>query len=336
MVVTITMTDYYRCIQRNELAAEGLSEMLLTDAKLRYLVEAATLGSMRAASDKLDVAVSSISRQISQLEADIGLPLIERGRRAIKLTEAGELALRYYRESVAQREALESSLHALRGLRSGRVELAVGEGFVSALSTLLQTFLARHAGVELAVRMASTLEVIRQVDEDEAHIGLVFHVPPAPKINVRFSLAQPIKLIVHPRHPLAKETSVSLRQLGAHKLCLPDPSFRIRQIIAMAEAREGVSLNSDITTNSLHLLREMVRSGNYATLMPEIGAIVELSRQQLVSVPTTSIGLQDTSINLISRLGRTLPTAPAAFLPMLEGGMRAWFRKGKIGPLPEE
>ena len=64
--------------------------MALTDAKLRYLAETASLGSMRAASEKLDVAVSSISRQIAQLEADIGLPLIERGRRSIKLTEAGE------------------------------------------------------------------------------------------------------------------------------------------------------------------------------------------------------------------------------------------------------
>jgi len=266
----------------------------------------------------------------------MGLPLIERGRRSIKLTEAGELAMRYYRESVAQREALESSFHALRGLRTGNVQLAVGEGFVAALAVLMRDFLARHTGVELTVNMASTLEVIRQVDEDEAHMGLVFHVPPAPKINVRFSLAQPIKLIVHPRHPLAKESLVSLRQLNSHQLCLPAPSFRIRQIIGMAETQERVSLNSHVTTNSLHLLKEMVKSGQYATLMPEIGAIVELSRRQLVSVPVSSVSLQDTSINLISRLGRTLPTAPAAFLPVLEGGMRAWFRKGKIGPLPED
>lgn len=310
--------------------------MLLTDAKLRYLVEAAMLGSMRAAGDKLDVAVSSISRQISQLEADVGLPLIERGRRSIKLTEAGELAVRYYRESTAQRQALESSFHALRGLRAGNVQLAVGEGFVTALPMLMRDFIARHVGVELTVNMASTLEVIRQVDEDEAHIGLVFHVPPGPKINVRFSLPQPIKLIAHPHHPLANESSVTLRQLNSHQLCLPDPSFRIRQIIGMAETQERVSLNSHVTTNSLHLLREMVKSGLYATLMPEIGAIVELSRRQLVSVPISSAGLQDTSINLISRLGRTLPAAPAALLPVLEGGMRAWFRTGKIGPLAEE
>jgi len=317
------MTVYDRCLQSN---AEPVPRMSLTDAKLRYLVEAATLGSMRAAGEKLDVAVSSISRQIAQLESDVGMPLIERGRRSIKLTEAGELALHYYRESVAHREALVSSLHALRGLRAGNIQLAIGEGFVSALPALLQSFLAAHEGVQISVKMAATLEVIRQVTEDEAHIGLVFQVPADPKISVRSSLPQPIKLIVHPRHPLAQSPSVSLRQLEGHRLCLPEPSFRIRQMISAAEAQERVSLNSHFTSNSLHMLKEMAKSGDYATLLPEIAVVVELRARELVSVPLASRGLQDTSINLISRLGRMLPTAPAALLPLLEGGMRAWFR----------
>ncbi|MBW8077744.1 MAG: LysR family transcriptional regulator, partial [Gallionella sp.] len=70
-----------------------MSNSILSDAKLRYLAEAAALGSMHAASEKLDVAVSSISRQIAQLESELGLPLIERGRRALKLTQAGEMAV---------------------------------------------------------------------------------------------------------------------------------------------------------------------------------------------------------------------------------------------------
>jgi DNA-binding transcriptional LysR family regulator len=284
---------------------------------------------MRAASEKLDVAVSSISRQIAQLEADIGLPLIERGRRSIKLTEAGELALRFYHESVAQREALGSSFNALRGLRAGQVHLAIGEGFVRALSTLLHSFLARHVGVVMSINMASTGEVIRQVRDDEAHIGLVFHAPADPKISVRAAVAQPIRLIVHPKHPLAGAASVTLQQLSAHRLCLPEASFRIRQIIGMAEAHERVSLQADVTTNSLHLLRDMAKTGGYATLLPEIAAIVELNRRELVSVPIANAGMQLTSLNLICRLGRTLPTAPAAFLPVMEGGMRAWFKKEK-------
>lgn len=306
-----------------------MSYSMLTDAKLRYLAEAAALGSMRAAGEKLDVAVSSISRQIAHLEAAVGVPLIERGRRTVKLTEAGELAIRYYRESIAQREALVSSMQALRGLRTGQIQLAVGEGFLNALTPLLQSFMTRYPGVLLSVNMAGSLDVIRQVCDDEAHIGLVFHSPADPRINVRASLVQPIRLIVHPKHPLAGASSVTLRQVAEHKLCLPEPSFRIRQMIGLAEASEQISLAPHVNTNSLHLLRELVKTGNFATFLPESAAIIEISQRELISVPVACRALQDTTLSLICRLGRTLPSAPAAFLPMLEGSMRAWFKKAR-------
>jgi DNA-binding transcriptional LysR family regulator len=297
-------------------------ELLITDAKLRYLVEAAALGSMRAASDKLNVAVSSVSRQIANLESELGLLLIERGRRSIKLTEAGELALRYYRESLAHREALDSSFQALRGLRAGSIQLAIGEGFVAAVSLLLQQFLNDNSGVLLSVTTASTLDVIRHVVDDEAHIGLVFHAPADPKLSVRCSIPQPINLIVHPGHRLAKFPSVTLKQLADHRLCMTESGFRIRQIISMAETQEGVWVTSRIVTNSLQLLREMVKSGDYVTLMPDIAAFSELGNRELVSIPVESSALQTTSVNLVTRLGRALPVAPAALLPLLERAMR--------------
>jgi DNA-binding transcriptional LysR family regulator len=299
---------------------------VITDAKLRYLVEAAALGSMRAAGDKLEVAVSSISRQIANLEQELGLLLIERGRRSIKLTEAGELALQYYRESIAHREALDSSFQALRGLRGGKIQLAIGEGFVSALSSLLQKFVTKNAGVLLSVSTASTLDVIRNVVDDEAHIGLVFHAPADPRLSVRCSIPQPIKLIVHPENLLAKATSVTLKQLSDQRLCMPESGFRIRHIVNMAEAQERVSLSPRISTNSLHLLREMVKSGEYVTLLPEIAAISEIKSRELVSIPVDSSALQSTSVNVVCRLGRALPMAPAALLPLLESALRNLLR----------
>lgn len=304
-----------------------MSNPILTDAKLRYLAEAAALGSMHAAGEKLDVAVSSISRQIAQLEAQVGLPLIERGRRSIKLTEAGEMAVRYYRESITQRETLVSSIQALRGLRAGQVDLAVGEGFVNALSPLLQGFAASHPGLRMAINVAGTLEVMRQVRDDEAHIGLTFHSPADPKINVRATYSQPIRLIAHPRHPLARRSAVTLCEAAQHRLCLPEASFRIRQMIKLAEEHERVSLDASMTTNSLHLLREMVKSGTCATLLPEIAAVTELSQGELVAVPIENAALQDTALTVICRLGRTLPSAAASFLPVLEGGLRTWLKR---------
>ncbi len=295
---------------------------MITEAKLRYLVEAASAGSMRGASEKLDVAVSSVSRQIAALESELGLLLIERGRRSIKLTEAGEHAVRYYRECVAHREALDSTFQALRGLRGGSIQLAIGEGFVSAISSQLESFLNENPGISLSVKTASTLEVVRVVVEDEAHIGLVFNCPADPKLSIRTTVAQPIKLLVHPEHALAKVTSVSLKQVARQRLCLPESGFRIRQIVGMAETQDRLSLIPQVTTNSLQLLRHMVRYGGYVTLMPEVAAITELESGELLSIMVESPILQSTSVNLVCRLGRALPVAPATVLTVLERTMR--------------
>jgi DNA-binding transcriptional LysR family regulator len=139
---------------------------------------------------------------------------------------------------------------------------------------------------------------------------------------VRSSIPQPIKLIVHPAHPLAGASSVTLKQLADHRLCMPEAGFRISHIVSMAETQERVSLSPRITANSLHLLREMVKSGVYVTLLPETAAITELESGELVSVPVASAALQSTSINVVCRLGRTLPVAPAALLPLLESALK--------------
>ena len=96
-----------------------------SDIRLRYLYESARLGTMRAASDKLDVATSSVSRQIGELESELGLKLIEKGRRRIKLTEAGEAACLYYKEKLSQEEAFLSKIEELKSIRTGKITLAV-------------------------------------------------------------------------------------------------------------------------------------------------------------------------------------------------------------------
>jgi DNA-binding transcriptional LysR family regulator len=89
----------------------------LQELNLRYLYEAAKLGSMRAAADSLGVAVSSVSRQISQLEADVGIALIEHGRRNIQLTETGRLLIEHYSDQLRLNEAFEAKLSDIKGHR---------------------------------------------------------------------------------------------------------------------------------------------------------------------------------------------------------------------------
>jgi DNA-binding transcriptional LysR family regulator len=295
------------------------------DTHLRYFYEAAKFGSMRAAADKLGVAASSISRQIAQLEAAMGLSLIEHGRRTIKLTEAGELAVSYYRERLDQQEAFEARLIDLKRMRTGRIELAIADDlFSGTMSAVLSRFITRYAGLSLIVRTAGGEELIRMVAEDEAHLGLVLHAHDDPRLRARVSIPAPLMAVMTPDHALAGRHALRLADIAESRLCLTDSSLRVRQILRRAETDENVLLEPSLTTNSISLVKEMVLSGEFVSVLPHQVIRREIERGQLVSVAIENPILRSITISLVSRSGRQLPIAASRLLSALEAHLNTW------------
>ena len=295
------------------------------DNALHYFYEAANLGSMRLASEKIGVAVSSISRQIAQLEQDLGATLIERGRRSIRLTEAGQLAFDYHRDQLADREALMSRLHDLRELKTGRVDLAIGEGFFGApLAQVIDHFQRRNPGISVTVSHATSAEIVRLVLEDEAHVGMILNTTTEPKIRTRAAVAQPLMAIMAPSHPLAAKDAVTMVDLSGTELCLPPKSYSIRGALAEAQKRAQVFLEPRLVTTSIQMMRESTKAGRTVTVLPRISVLAELEEGTLVARALRDETIEHSTVSLIHRLGRQLDGAPARLLGVLETKLKSW------------
>ena len=301
----------------------------MTDTALHYFYEAASLGSMRHASDKIGVAVSSISRQIALLELRLGVQLLERGRRSIKLTEAGRLAYEFHKGQIADREALLNQIQALRQMKAGRVDIAVGEGFLGpSFIGVIDTFQRKYPGIYVSLITGTTAEIESKVIEDEAHLGLIFNRSAEPKIRTRAFVAQPLMVVCAPDHPLAKQEQLTLDDLANYDLCLPPKGFRIRQILGYAEQQRQTWLTPKLITNSLQVLREMARSGAMVTLLPRVSVVSDLSEGALVALHLLDTELQDTTISLVHRIGRQLDGPPAELLSVIEAKLKSWSETG--------
>lgn len=297
---------------------------LVQDRRILYFFEAVRLGSVRAAADFLDVAPSAVSRQIAQLEQELGAPLLERHRRGVKPTEAGDRVLGYYRQRLTQQEILLESLQALRGLQSGSVVLAIGEGFIDGLAEPLTRFSTLYPKVELQVNVCGTNEVIRQVVEDEAHIGLVFNPPGDPKIRSHAHRKQPVCVMVSPGHPLAQhEGPIPLKGLDSYRLGLLGVSYGIRQILTQAEHQSGVSLLPTLTCNTFAMLKRFAMKGG-VTLLPTFVVVDELESGKLVALPLESQVFSESQVHIISRLGRQLSVGSSRLLVQLQQEMPAF------------
>lgn len=142
--------------------------MKVDDHRIHFLLQAWSSGSMRAASDVMDMAPSSISRQIAQLEREIGARLIEHGRRDVRLTDAGRAAIDYYRAREVSLEALRGQLMDLSLARSGHLQMALGEGFLGeALYDTLDGFMDDFPGFTISVNLTDTTQMVRQILEAE-------------------------------------------------------------------------------------------------------------------------------------------------------------------------
>ncbi|MCO4757342.1 MAG: LysR family transcriptional regulator [Oceanospirillaceae bacterium] len=298
----------------------------INEKRVAYLYEAVTMGSVRAAADKLNVAPSAVSRQIALLEEELAAILIERHRKGVTPTEAGDILLRYYRESLSCEEECIAKLQALQGLQRGHIKLAVGEGFVGDLmSGPLPEFNRLYPSLTLSINMGGSNEVIRQVEQDEAHIGLLFHPANHPNIRSQVVSCQPICAIVPPEHPLvALDGAVSLEALLEYPVALPESHFGVRQLLAMAEFQDRVRFKPMLTTDSIAVLKHFVRSNMGITFLPEFVVSREIEDGQVVAIPVDHHILASGEAHMITRLGRQLPEGAHRLLQHLMSWMRAF------------
>ncbi|MFJ2994060.1 LysR family transcriptional regulator [Pandoraea sp. NPDC087047] len=304
----------------------------INESRLSYLFEAVQCGTVRAAADRLDIAPSAVSRQIALLEAELALPLIERHKRGVHLTQAGRLLMEYYREQRAHQEDLLAKLQEVRGLRRGHIRLAVGEGFVSDLmGAPLQYFCKRYPDITLTLDLAGTNEVMRLVAEDDADIGLVYNPPAEPKIVSRAQMSQPVHAIVAPGSPLiekaaqsGKTGALTLDDLHEVPLALMHGSYGTRQLLELAEQSEKHRLTPTVTTNSISVLKHFVRAGLGATFLPTFAVSQEVEAGVLCALPVDHPILSGAEAHLITRAGRRLSGAANRLLTHLASKMEAF------------
>lgn len=154
--------------------------------RLQLLREVARRGTIKAAAAAMDVTPSAVSQQLRILEAEAGVPVIERHGRRVRLTEAGESLARHADTITAALDAAESELAAAREGISGTLRVAA---FPTAARAILPSAIAilagRHPGLRVTLRDLETRESLSALALDEVDLAVVDEYDEATRIGER-------------------------------------------------------------------------------------------------------------------------------------------------------
>ncbi|MGB3483741.1 MAG: LysR family transcriptional regulator [Mycobacterium sp.] len=170
---------------------------MTTNARLRALVELADTGSVRGAAERLVVTESSISSALRALSADIGITLVDRHGRGVRLTPAGQRYVEYARSILGLHDEAILAARGEADPENGSIRLAAvtsaGELLIPAA---LATFRAEHPGVILHLEVASRNAVWPMLARHEVDLVVAGRPPEELRRKVRVRAVRPNDLIV--------------------------------------------------------------------------------------------------------------------------------------------
>jgi DNA-binding transcriptional LysR family regulator len=188
---------------------------------LRYFVAVAEAENVSRAALKLHVSQPGLSRQIRDLEDEIGFQLFERSAKSLRLTGAGKVFLT---EACAVLRRADEAVKTARAVATGGSgEIHVGYApslTVQILPQALRTFQGKFPNVRVALHDLSTEEMLSQLREGKLSVALMVRPPRKMSAGIVFEeLARyPLGVAVAPKHPLAKSKSVALAQIAREPL----------------------------------------------------------------------------------------------------------------------
>ena len=290
---------------------------LLLSTSLRYFSVVAETRSLSAAATQLHVAVSAISRQITNLEEVMGCALFERHARGMELTAPG---LRLAAFAKAMHVDAERVIEEVRGeatRAASVVRLGCTEGFSNGFApSVMSSFRAKHPHVAVHLNVGAPKEVSQQLRAGDVDVVLKYCIAPEPGLAIMHQQPSPILALVSPHHPLGRVRKIDIVQLLRHDLAMPDKGTTVRRAFDLCCSSKGLQYNPVYTGNAACLL-QLATQGEAVMLSGYEGAAHFIHAGLLCAVPIVEAQLQDRSLHVLTLEGRTLSANAAAFVAHL-------------------
>ncbi|MBK1624253.1 MULTISPECIES: LysR family transcriptional regulator [Afifella] len=239
--------------------------------KLRIFHAAAEAGSFTHAGDSLNMSQSAVSRQVSALESELGVPLFHRHARGLILTEQGELLVRTAREVLVKLEQTRAELADSKGQPSGALKVTTTVGLGSSwLASRLNEFIDLYPQINL--------QVVLDDDEldlsmREADVAIRLRAPTQPDLIQRKLFTVHFHVYASPDYLQRFGQPKSVAELDEHRIIVYGenaPAYLRDMNLLMSSGRENGEPRTPIMAiNNVVAIRRAIEKGLGIAMLPD-------------------------------------------------------------------
>lgn len=280
---------------------------------IQYFLAVAQHHSFTRAAAALHVSQPALSQQVRQLEENLGAQLFDRSGRTTRLTDAGEVYLRYAKRASQELQEAKRAIHDVGDLSRGSLRVAVTPTFTSYLvGPLVEAFHSRYPNITLNLREIAQERMEELLQADELDVGIAFDEFHAQDIDTYPLLVETLALVVGSQHPLAHANAIGPQALNDESMILLSAEFATREQIERYCRQHGIRPQVRMEANAIGAVLEVVRRTTLSTLLP---ATIALAHDDLVAIALDPLRLQRTAV-LMQRKGAYRTAAAQAFIEL--------------------
>ena len=244
----------------------------MTIIQLEYLLAVANCGSFSQAAEVCFVTQPSLSMQIKSLEEELGVVLLDRSKKPVVPTEAGEVVLEQTRETLRAFSRIREAVHELKGETTGKLRLGVIPTIAPYLMhRFIPTFVKEYPKVELEISEMKTADIIEALKKDRLDAALVAGGTCGEGIQEHDLFDDRFHIYVSPENPLYERSNIRIEDIDLKDLVILSPGNCLRdQIIELCQAKRQLPVHFSFESGSLETLMRIVDCTQSVTIIPEM------------------------------------------------------------------
>ncbi|MDF3073878.1 MAG: LysR family transcriptional regulator [Alphaproteobacteria bacterium] len=267
--------------------------------KLEFLLALAREKHFGRAAKTCNITQPTFSAGIKQLEDTLGVLLIQRGARFHSFTPEGERVLEWARRIVGDSRAMREEIRALKKGLTGHIRIAAVPTALAMVASLTTPYRARHPNVSFTILSRTSIEILALLENLEIDAGVTYlDNEPLGRVQTVPLYQEHYMLLTAADSPLGDRKEVTWAEVGGIPLCLLVPDMQNRRIIDRYLRQAGCEPAPTLESDSMIVLFAHVRTGRWASVMPEKLAHTLGLTQTVRAIPIVG-GAQHPMIGLV-------------------------------------